>query len=464
MRGLLLLFVAVLAAVGAETGPSKAADRGWSEGTPAAQAPAMLAGPRVQEITVPKELVANITGPTVLFYFAPTCPHCRSVAPEVNALSKRIADVAPLLAVASASTQPADLLEFRATFGVDWTILHDATRAIGSAIGARSTPSALLVRPTGKKDRVEVVDLWFPYRPGFDALIEGRARGDLFAAFREGVYLGDNVCGSCHGVEYASHALTHHSIAWNTLVKRNKHEDAACTGCHVTGAGQPGGWGGDPHSKLVNVGCEACHGPGGPHDGVRQDPTTTCVGCHDAQHSIAFTVEKGLPLIDHYRAAHLSEKAFSDARRALIAGEVPRALLAFADGANVGAEACLSCHADQHAHWASSPHANAMATLVTAGKHEDAACVRCHATPTASGPPPTELSGFRVAEGVSCESCHGPGEAHVAAGGGKDNIEGLGDDCPVCVIEAVCTSCHTSEWDPDWDLDRDLPKVGHGSP
>jgi hypothetical protein len=38
---------------------------------------------------------------------------------------------------------------------------------------------------------------------------------------------------------------------------------------------------------------------------------------------------------------------------------------------------------------------------------------------------------------------------------------GLGDSCPVCVIEAVCTSCHTTGWDPLWDLDKDLPKVKH---
>ena len=29
-------------------------------------------------------------------------------------------------------------------------------------------------------------------------------------------------------------------------------------------------------------------------------------------------------------------------------------------------------------------------------------------------------------EGLACEACHGPGEAHVAAKGGKGNIEALG--------------------------------------
>ena len=97
-------------------------------------------------------------------------------------------------------------------------------------------------------------------------------------------------------------------------------------------------------------------------------------------------------------------------------------------------------------------------------KADDPTCVRCHATATASGTPPSNMEGFHVDDGVGCESCHGPGEAHVAAGGAPNTIEGLGDDCPVCVIEAVCTGCHTAEWDPGWELKFDLPKVEHTPP
>jgi hypothetical protein len=102
-----------------------------------------------------------------------------------------------------------------------------------------------------------------------------------------------------------------------------------------------------------------------------------------------------------------------------------------------------------------------MASLRSEGA-DDPACVRCHATAKQSGLPPTTLGGFRTLDGVGCESCHGPGETHVAAGGGTDNIEGLGDDCPVCVIEAVCTSCHTRKWSPDWELDARLRAISHG--
>jgi hypothetical protein len=102
-----------------------------------------------------------------------------------------------------------------------------------------------------------------------------------------------------------------------------------------------------------------------------------------------------------------------------------------------------------------------MSSLEKHKRTDDVECVRCHATPARPGPPAAALDGYRTAEGVGCEACHGPGGAHIAAGGGKDNIVGLGDSCPVCVIEAVCTSCHTTGWDPLWDLDKDLPKVKH---
>jgi hypothetical protein len=95
----------------------------------------------------------------------------------------------------------------------------------------------------------------------------------------------------------------------------------------------------------------------------------------------------------------------------------------------------------------------------------EVACVRCHASPKAhGGPAPSTLEAFAVTEGVGCESCHGPGGAHVAAGGGKGNIEGLGEDCPVCVLEALCTSCHTGQWDPQWNLETRLKQVHHGGP
>src|SRR5690606_34565948 len=120
---------------------------------------------------------------------------------------------------------------------------------------------------------------------------------------------------------------------------------------------------GSPHSALVDVGCESCHSGGGPHDGAPIEPSATCEGCHDDKHSIAFTYEKGLPLLDHFKASAMDEATFHEARVALWEGTAPRTLLAFGDGAFVGSAACESCHEAEHTWWEGSPHGTAMATL-----------------------------------------------------------------------------------------------------
>jgi thiol-disulfide isomerase/thioredoxin len=462
IRKLTAVFLALLAVTALANGPDP---RGWQTGE--AIDPGQLASMTQglsppPEISLPRDLIATLEGKTFLFYFSPTCPHCRSVADEVNALSKRLDTHATVVGVSSGGSSLAEILEFKSHFDIQFRVVHDQDRAIVSALGARSTPSAVLVEPKSK-GKVTVLDVWYPYLPGFDAMVEGRARGDIWSSFRENEYKGDTFCGACHRVPALSWSLTHHSIAWRTLVLAGQDQNPECTGCHVTGNGKPSGWAPDPHNKMVNVGCEACHGPGGPHDGVRSEPRDTCEGCHDAKHAIAFSYEKGLPLIDHYSAQDLTSEDVHAERVKLYNGEVPRDLLAFADGKNLGPQACKSCHEAEVAWWESSAHHNAMAPLKAAESpaHEDPACVRCHATALASGPPPTTLAGFHLDTGVSCESCHGPGEAHVKAGGAPGTIEGLGEDCPVCVIEAVCTGCHTQEWDPSWDLDIDLPRVTH---
>ncbi len=390
-------------------------------------------------------------------YFAPACPHCQKVARELQALSERVAGQADVLGIASGTASQIAVDEFKVEYGVGFEILLDESYEIVAAMGARSTPSALLLRPDG--DELVLVDLWYPYLPGHDSLVEMRLAVNPWSVFRPGEFHGNTTCGACHVHEVDSWQLTHHSIAWRTLALAKHDKDPKCTGCHVTGADVDDGWRseGPTAELLVDVGCEACHGPGGP----RTDARSTCEACHDEDHSIAFTVDKGMPLIDHYRAATLTPEEWQQHRRDLYDGKVPRDLLAFPDGPTAGAQACAGCHPDIHTGWATSSHARAMKTLPRASR-KDPACVRCHATPRAiGGPPPTEVDAYRTDEGVGCESCHGPATAHLEAGGGRDNIEGLGDDCPVCVLEAVCTSCHTSEWDPTWHLEPHLERVRH---
>jgi len=97
----------------------------------------------------------------------------------------------------------------------------------------------------------------------------------------------------------------------------------------------------------------------------------------------------------------------------------------------IGAAKCKMCHSgkeigEQYQHWAEGPHAKAWATLATDeakkfGSERDVAdpqksdeCIQCHMT--GFGVADEELAkGFKKDLGVQCESCHGPGEAHMKA-------------------------------------------------
>ena len=459
------LLAALLVAAVALAGTSPAS---WTPGVVAANADRVLGGlPGHRTIDLPDKLVSHLGKTTLIVYFSPECPHCQHAQPELNALAERTKGKLTIVGIATGSVREGEVAAYRIDYQVPYDLVWDGDHQIAAALGANATPSALLVR---KRDdgKIEIVDGWYPYKPGQTTLIEMKLLDDPYKAFRPGVYQGNAVCAACHVHEGDSWQLTMHSIAYVRLVVDGKQDDPKCNRCHVTGAGQKTGWAGDPRSPLIDVGCEACHGPGGPHDGKDDDPKAACAGCHDPEHSIAFSYDKGLPLIDHFRATALDDKAWYAARTQLIDGDVPKDLLAFPEGDTVGFQACTTCHEDPHSQWAQGPHAKAMATLATdAAKAKDPPaatdpdCVRCHATAKQGGPPPTDLAGYRTDEGVGCEACHGPGEAHVKAEGGKDNIEGLGEDCPVCVLDAVCTRCHTKQWDPKWNLDAKLPTIKH---
>jgi mono/diheme cytochrome c family protein len=53
---------------------------------------------------------------------------------------------------------------------------------------------------------------------------------------------------------------------------------------------------------------------------------------------------------------------------------------------------------------------------------------------------------------VTCEACHGPGAAHVAAEG-KAPLEPAKDSC---------IRCHTAEMSPAFDYEEAWPVIVHG--
>ncbi|MBI1947726.1 MAG: hypothetical protein HYS27_18705 [Deltaproteobacteria bacterium] len=148
----------------------------------------------------------------------------------------------------------------------------------------------------------------------------------------------------------------------------------------------------------------------------------------------------------------------------------------------LGAVACAGCHAPAVAFWQAQQvqrpgkdaqgraitrvvgHARAWQTLVEEGKERDRSCVPCHAVGFGEpGGPCTTTDvvkgGF---SGVQCESCHGPGSAHVGAGG-KGGVVRAPD-------EARCRSCHrvphiaTTDSFDFADRRRLILGAGHGLP
>lgn len=463
---------------------------GWSPGVVAANMGEALATVEPVHLAIPAEIAARVQGPTALFYFSPSCPHCQHAMPEINDLVRLQPDLA-WVGVASGGALPEEITAFAREYKVGFPLLHDRDRGFALATGIRSTPSVLLVEPAAPgvapsrgepvgpgQALVTVVEAHLPFARGSGAVIAMRrnalgqrrdAQGkpmspDPFRDFHG--YQGVRACSTCHADESTSWSLTRHASAYLTLYTRDRAEDPACVGCHVVGLGQGGFVKGDHSSPHADVGCEACHGPGGAHNPSGRVPaaqaTGRCVACHDDKHSIAFTVAKGMPHIDHFLAAGMETEELRRRLAELESGAKERPLLAFPEGPTVGAASCRSCHKAVHKGWSRHPHAQAMVSLGADAARPE--CATCHATRRSYGGmqgPASSLDELRTDEGVGCEACHGPGEAHAAAPS-KENIVRLGESCPVCVLEGICTSCHTPQWDPGWDLDRRLGALPYG--
>jgi hypothetical protein len=83
-------------------------------------------------------------------------------------------------------------------------------------------------------------------------------------------YKGSDKCKSCHKDQYVAWKAMKHSTAFSHLkpeqIATGKTEKGqACVLCHTTGNGDGGYTSAEATPKLLNVGCESCHGAGGTH-------------------------------------------------------------------------------------------------------------------------------------------------------------------------------------------------------
>ncbi|AGC47555.1 hypothetical protein MYSTI_06282 [Myxococcus stipitatus DSM 14675] len=125
----------------------------------------------------------------------------------------------------------------------------------------------------------------------------------------------------------------------------------------------------------------------------------------------------------------------------------------------VGNAPCKSCHEEAFPLWEKSKHHHAWETLVDLGKQHHLNCVGCHVTGWEQPSGVCRLDKVEGREDVGCESCHGPGSAHVD--------EPSSDNIVASPGEALCVTCHNAENSPHFDFATYLPRIlgpGHGEP
>jgi len=119
-------------------------------------------------------------------------------------------------------------------------------------------------------------------------------------------YLGVGTCQSCHIDEFNVYRKTAHAHAFATLSRQFVQRDTNCVGCHVTGYLQAGGFPGvrarGSRIDLIDVQCEACHGPGSQHnrDGSYLAlAAQSCVKCHTENEDPDFDFDRDWQKIEH---------------------------------------------------------------------------------------------------------------------------------------------------------------------
>ncbi len=410
--------------------------------------------------------LASLRGkPFVLIFFLHTCPHCHDALNFLKAeLAKLPAAKRPPLVGISVSPSEYAVKDQLERDGLDFfPVVFDPDVKIRSAYGAlQGVPVLLLVDGQGRI--VSRTEGWNNERePPLAQMRLAKLVGETPPMLlSQGGFSGNEFCAVCHESEASTWQLTNHATAMNTLVRQGADGRSECVVCHSVGYGQPGGYSiARPQRSLEDVGCETCHGRGGPHLspnhlGPNHDYEKVCATCHTPEHSLGFSYASFLPRVSHAANAQFAGLS-PDARRRLIEERHrARSDLLPSAAAFVGSEACASCHAKEYGLWQKHPHAASLATLVSKGEAGNAECLRCHVTGLARPggfPPGGNAKTHPALASVGCESCHGPGGDHVKEGAQKrGTITSLADKCGSCAILQVCGTCHDDANDPGFEF------------
>ena len=400
----------------------------------------------------------------ILIFFIHSCPHCHETLRFFReALDELPHDKRPTLVGVEISGKTGAVRRSMKEMNLDFfPVVFDDDHSIRSDYGVfAGVPDTFFIDAEGHI--VAHVSPWIPERDEHLARMRMAklAGAPIPMLLRKSGYSGSDTCGVCHELEHETWIFTQHATAYDTLVKHGEANNEECVSCHVVGYSKPGGFTSATETpSLEDVGCEACHGRGGPHlsPGFVEggDYSKICETCHNSIHSLGFEYATFRPRISHAENAHVRTLSLEERNALLAKLGAPRDVLP--TNANyVGSDACRDCHEPEHTTWVASPHAQTLETLSRAGESDNADCLKCHTT--GYGRP----GGFPAAAAaeshadlarVGCESCHGPGSEHVKDGSDRiGSIVSLADKCDSCVILQICGGCHDDANDPGFEFE-----------
>jgi hypothetical protein len=139
----------------------------------------------------------------------------------------------------------------------------------------------------------------------------------------------------------------------------------------------------------------------------------------------------------------------------------------------VGVDKCKTCHKSekrgkQFLIWEESGHSKSFAALTSdevkakvPDAPENPKCLKCHSPLSEKAPELKE-------EGVTCETCHGPGSAYKKLSVMKNHEESVANGLMVYdSIEAIkmkCLSCHEMAHEKTFDFEAAWEKIKHPVP
>jgi len=405
--------------------------------------------------------------PLVLVIFSPRCINCVNELDFLNSLyTEELKGRFEILALSLMPQEPT--ANFVRDNGYTFPAVADQARRTIALFPtfSGSVPIAYFINPQGEIEYVHIGfsnDLKDVYRMQLRKLA-GMDNPPLLV--KDG-YSGEQRCTICHEQQHLQWSLTGHAAAFSSLQRKGATGKQDCVACHVTGYEQPGGYQpGRPNRQLHNVQCESCHGPGyqscSAYTGKKNDKKNApqwkalCVQCHTEKESLNFVFARRFSRVLHTAMPKL--KGLDRNERLALLNRSEKRHNPFDNPARyVGADACKACHTDQYQHWQSTLHASLKTDNATQPD-------RLYRFVTGSGSEGGYPEPGR--DGVQCEACHGPAERHVQQPEtkGHDYIVGLGAECPSCVVEQICRTCHNLEDSPEFDFERAIDRVRHPKP